>query len=865
MGVNANMLKDAGNFILHGGAIHLTENPLTAYEVVSGQVLVYVMPIINDKPGRRYLLYKASPGEILPSFAIDKRFNAELGEVWDWRFGLVALDTAEIKALPCACDEDLCREFVRRAKMLSGEFLSFEECVTEQYRLNEVTELRNLYVTEQEQAAAYQGGLQMIANFFKKAARKPLPHPTGHRLYDALAYLCAVRGMAIATLEDIQSSAGPDFTIEDVARVSRFPVREIILTGPWYKQDTGSLIAFTQEGKKAVTCWPVSPSKYKIWDPETGVTRILDAGYARTLAPQAYMIYRPLPARSVGLRDLIRFIFKDIYTGDVVRLIALSLVSILVALLIPWMSSRLYDTFIPLGNTATLLQVSWVLISAMIGSIGFHVVKNLAAQRTLSTAKYALFHAVIDRIFNLPESFFRKYDCADLAQRAIDINALFRLFTAAVITGWLSALCGLVYLLGMFSYSAALTWLALALLALTVGAVLILARKQIQCQAQLLESDARANSFMYQILNGIAKIRIAGIENRAIHEYLKPYIQSRRMDQASQKLTLASTTLITAMTAVFSLAFYAWTIISGMRLSLGAFSAFTAAFSAFSAAVLTVAQNLTAMGSAGPLYERLRPLLETLPETTEDTELPGRINGEIEVLNVTFSYNQAIGNVLQDISLHIQPGEYIGIVGASGCGKSTLLKLLLGFEKPQTGKIYYDGRDIDSLDKRELRKKFGVVLQDGKLIAGTIYDNITITAPQVNRAQVEAVIAEVGLGPDIARMPMGLSTMLAENAGTISGGQLQRILIARAIVNRPRILFFDEATSALDNTTQALVTEALAKLHSTRVVIAHRLSTIIGCDRIIVMEAGRIIEQGSYQELMAQNGRFYELASRQLA
>lgn len=858
------MQKDAGNFILHGGEIHFTENPLTAYEVVSGNVLVYVMPIIGGKPDRRYLLYKAAPGEILPSFSIDKRFNAELGEALDWRFGLVALDTAEVKSLPFECDEDLCRAFAGKAKIMSGDFLSFEECITEKYRLNEVTELRNLYATEKEQEAAYQGGLQIIADFFKKPVKQAVPKPTGNRLYDALAYLCAARSMEIASLEDIQSSAGRSFSIEDVARVSRFPVREIVLTGKWYKMDTGALIAFTQEGKKAVTCLPVSPSRYKAWDPESGESTVIQAEFAQNLAPKAYMIYRPLPARPMGLQALVRFALKDIYHSDIIRLLALSLISIMIALLIPWMSSRLYDTFIPLGNASALMQVSWVLISGMAGSVGFNIVKNIAAQRTLSTAKYALFHAVIDRVFNLPESFFRKYDCADMAQRAISVNALFRLFSAAVITGWISALCGLVYLFSMFSYSAALTWIALFLLALTVAAVLFLSGKQVKRQAELLEYDTSANSFMYQILNGIAKIRIAGIEDRAIYEYLKPYAKSRRTDQACQKLTLASTTTITAMTAVFSLAFYALMILGRMQLSLGIFSAFTSAFTAFSAAVLAMARDLTTLNSAGPIYERLRPLLETPPETREDTELPGKIDGEIEVLNVTFSYSPEIGNVLQDISLHIRPGEYIGIVGSSGCGKSTLLKLLLGFEKPQNGKIYFDGRDIDSMDKRELRKKFGVVLQDGKLISGSIFENITITAPHVDRAQVEAVIAEVGLAADIARMPMGLSTALSENSGTISGGQQQRILIARAIVNRPKILFFDEATSALDNTTQAMVTEALAKLNSTRVVIAHRLSTIMGCDRIIVMEAGRIIEQGNYHELMAMHGRFHELASRQM-
>jgi ATP-binding cassette subfamily C protein len=265
-----------------------------------------------------------------------------------------------------------------------------------------------------------------------------------------------------------------------------------------------------------------------------------------------------------------------------------------------------------------------------------------------------------------------------------------------------------------------------------------------------------------------------------------------------------------------------------------------------------------------PAYKRCKPILDTLPEYEEEILLPGNLTGDIEVSNVTFAYDKEDGNVLNELSFHVKAGEYIGIVGSSGCGKSTLLKILLGFEKPQQGKVFYDGRDIDSMDKRELRKKFGVVLQDGNLISGSIYDNIVITAPNATMQRVEQVIKEIGLKEDIDKMPMGLHTVLSESGGSISGGQLQRILIARAIVGKPKILFFDEATSALDNVTQSMVCESLKKLRGTKLVIAHRLSTIVDCDRILVMEQGRIVEDGTYDVLMQKKGLFYELVNRQI-
>ncbi|MBO5551298.1 MAG: ATP-binding cassette domain-containing protein, partial [Lachnospiraceae bacterium] len=302
-----------------------------------------------------------------------------------------------------------------------------------------------------------------------------------------------------------------------------------------------------------------------------------------------------------------------------------------------------------------------------------------------------------------------------------------------------------------------------------------------------------------------------------------------------------------------------------LDISMGAFIGFTSAFGSLSAAIFTISQNFLVVNQIKPLYEMARPILETLPESNDESIVPEELTGEIEIDNVTFSYDEGGEPVLNDLNLHFLPGEYVGIVGSSGCGKSTLLKLLMGFETPQIGRIYYDGQDIDDLDKRELRKKFGVVLQDGGLIAGSIYDNITITAPGCKADRVREVIREVGLEKDIEEMPMGLYTPITAGTATISGGQAQRILIARAIVGKPKIIFFDEATSALDNVTQKQVTDTLEKLDATRVVIAHRISTIVNCDRIIVMDEGEVVEQGSYEELMAKKGKFYEFAIRQIA
>jgi ATP-binding cassette subfamily C protein len=370
---------------------------------------------------------------------------------------------------------------------------------------------------------------------------------------------------------------------------------------------------------------------------------------------------------------------------------------------------------------------------------------------------------------------------------------------------------------------------------------------------------------MHQLLMGIAKVRIAGIENRALYEYLKPYVATRKINIRAERMTVFVNAFVGGLSTVFSMIFYYIMIKKTISMSVGEFMGFTAAFGSFSSAMLEIVSSLLQVNDVKPVYDFCKPILENLPEFEEDAQMPGNLTGDIEVNNVTFAYNEETGPVIKDLSLHINAGEYVGIVGSSGSGKSTLLKLLLGFDKPQLGKIYYDGKDIDSLDKRELRKKFGVVLQDGGVISGSIYENITITAPNTRLKRVKEVVKEVGLEDDINAMPMGLHTVLSENSGTISGGQKQRILIARAIVGKPKIIFFDEATSALDNVTQSMVVETLEKLKATKVVIAHRLSTVMNCDRIVVLEHGELIEQGTYQELMDKKGRFYELAVRQIS
>lgn len=847
---------------LHGGQMHITKENTAVYSVIQGRVLVYLFPCTEGKNGRKLMLYEAGEEELLPSLCADHEL---LGS---WRIGFVALEQAVIEQVSASTHQinaDAVREeFAKKAGVYQPDAGDFAEQLIEAYNINIIKEEGYIYATAREQEHTYEQGLQISYDLFRRGGNKWVTPESGNRIYDAVAYRCDHLEISIVSFDKLVESCGRRFRVEDIAHVSHFSIREIVLDENWYRRDCGALLAYTEEQNHPVVCIPISPGKYTAYDAVSKKRCVVNEKYAAALKPKGYVFYRLFPNKPMKLKDLFSFGMKGVYKSDLVRLVVYSLLGTLIGLLMPMMNEQLYDRFIPMGNSAGLVQLCGVILSCAVGNMTFTIVKNLASFRGMNTMEYAVQSAAYDRLFNLPESFFRAYDSADLAQRAMGISEIYNTLADVVINMLFSAVFSLMYLWRMFRYSKKLSIVSLIMLAVCMALIVWIGIVQTKYESEKMEVDSKAQSCMYQFLSGISKIRIAGVENRALYEYLKPYTQSRRINIRKEKMTVGVNTLVGSMDTVFSIVLYYLMIKNSMDLSVGAFMGFTSAFGAFSSAMLQIASSMLTVNDVKPAYDRCKPILEMLPEWDEDTAMPGNLTGDIEVNHVTFSYDKDSGTVLNGVSMHIKAGEYIGIVGSSGCGKSTLLKLLLGFEKPDVGKIYYDGKDIDGIDKRQLRKKFGVVLQDGKLIGGSIYENITITAPGTKLERVNQVIRDVGLEDDIRQMPMGLHTVLAENSGTISGGQQQRILIARAIVNKPKIIYFDEATSALDNVTQAMVCETLESLQATKVVIAHRLSTVMNCDRIFVMDKGEIVEEGSYQELMARKGRFYDLAVRQI-
>lgn len=842
---------------LEGGDTYVTENETDAYRVKDGSVLIYIVPLKDNCLGRRSYLYEANEKEVFPSFSYKDM------EYCQWRFCIVAMEKATIEIIEDGATKLLKKKFAEKAKIRNYLKEGYEGGLVDQYRINTVTEDGFIRRTQHQHKETEKNILKLIYNAFGKNKVDYEYEKTNNILYDAMTVLCNKHKINICSYEKIKEVCKDDITISDIARISHFSYREIILEPGWSKCDNGDFLIF-DDRKRPMLCLSNGKGRYVLYDVESNTITPVSKNIAENINPKAYMIYNPLPLKKLGYKDICKFCIEQIHAKDVALLTIITVITSLVGLLTPIISQKIYDEYIPLGAKNILFQLGCVMLSFMIANIMFSIVKNLVTFRITTKMSYAVQSATYDKIFNLPENFLRKYESAELAQYIMGVGNLVNSIATIIITSLVAVVFIIIYFIKMIGYSGKLTWISLLMIVIYGLIYYTISVLSLKYKEKITRLEGKTNSIMFQFISGISKIRIAGVEDRALYEYLKPYVKLRNNEAKANTIVNIGEVIMLVSSSIFSLVLYLIIIKGRINISLGSFVAFNTVFGSFAAYMLEIIQGIVEIKGYSPQIKILKPIFNEKPEFDDAKELPGDISGGIEINNVSFTYSDGMPNVIENMNLNIKPGEYVGIVGPSGCGKSTLMKLLLGFEKTGSGKIYYDNKDIDSIDKRELRKKMGVVLQDGKLISGSIFENITITSPKSTFNDVKEVIKSVGLEDDIKGMPMGLHTVLSEDCGTISGGQQQRILIARAIIANPKILFFDEATSALDNITQRMVCETLEKMDATRIIIAHRLSTIINCDRIIVMNAGRIVEQGNYEELMANKGLFYQLASRQI-
>lgn len=673
--------------------------------------------------------------------------------------------------------------------------------------------------------------------------------------------------------------------IRDIAHASQVRVRQVMLRDDWWRCDSGPLLAYLKDTPETSTPL-VSEVHYgrpvallpaqRMQKREAGIYILIDplaptripvtAQVAAQLSPIAYVFYQPFPDRVVTGRDLLMLGLRGNRSDLLMMLFAAAAMGVM-GLVIPLLTAVLFNSVIPGVQRNQLLQLGLALLVSALVTAMFQLTRNIAVLRTEGRLISKTQSATWDRLLRLPASFFRLFTAGDLAERTLGISAISQLVSTAVISSLLSSVFTVFSLALLFFHAPSIAWNVVGLLMVFGVIVAVAAYRQVQLTRSLSQMQSRITGLVLQFVTGIAKFRMAGAENRAFARWAREFSQQKQLGFHSRMISNGMQTVYAVFPLLTLLAIFALVSLSGdgeSRLSTGNFLAFNAALAQLLVGGLALSSAVTSVIGAIPLYERVKPILQALPEVNPAKMDPGILTGEIEISHVSFRYQDDSPLVLNDVSMRIRPGEFVAIIGASGCGKSTLLRMLLRFEMPVAGAIFFDGQDLGRLDVEAVRRQAGVVLQDGKLSAGSILSNV-IGASALKMEDAWDAIRRVGLDKDIELMPMGMHTVISAGGGNLSGGQRQRLLIARAIVHKPRILFFDEATSALDNPSQALVSASLEQMSATRIVIAHRLSTIVNADCIYVLDKGRIVQSGTYTELMRKRGLFAELAKRQQA
>jgi NHLM bacteriocin system ABC transporter ATP-binding protein len=656
--------------------------------------------------------------------------------------------------------------------------------------------------------------------------------------------------------------------LEAILRASRVRGRRVLLQDTWWEKDCGPLLALIQETQQPVALLPCAADRYVLFDPVQNSRTSITADVAQTVAPIAHMFYRPLPDRALKAIDLLRFALKN-RAKDLLMILLTGIAATLLGMLTPYATTILIDSAIPDGDRGLLLQVGLGLFVVAIGIALFRLAQGLSLLRLETSSDAATQAAVWDRLLTLPVSFFRQYTVGDLQSRVMSVSQIRRQLGGTTLINLMSALFALLNLGLLLYYSFKLALIAVVVAVVTILVTSISGALLIRKVRPLLELQGTLFGQTVQLINGISKLRIAGAEERAFAFWSKTYSRQIKLNLGTQHIEDGIALFNTVMPTLTSAILFWFTsqlmaAPEAVGLSLGTFLAFNTTFGTFIGGATDLSNTLTGVLQVIPQWKRAQPILATVPEVDLSKADPGKLQGRIIVDRITFRYRQDGALTLDDITLYAEPGEFIALVGESGSGKSTLFRLLLGFEMPDSGATYYDGQDLAGLDVDAVRRQMGVVLQSGRILSASIFENIASSA-HISLDEAWEAAQMAGFAEDIAAMPMEMHTVISEGGGNLSGGQRQRLLIARALALKPRILLFDEATSALDNKTQAIVSASLDQLQVTRLVIAHRLSTIRNADRIYVLQAGRIVQQGSFTELEEQAGLFAQLMSRQMA
>ena len=662
--------------------------------------------------------------------------------------------------------------------------------------------------------------------------------------------------------------------------------RRVRLEERWWKHCAGCLLGTCKDG--APVALVPKRGSYTFTSPRNGArVRVDERAMREILDETAYCFYRPLPARALGTKDLVAHVASGLRRIEYAKALLAALVVAIVGACVPYLNSVIYHTVLPgagqLGSEImhVVVAIGIAVAAAAVSRALFEANVQLVKARVASMVKTDLSAAFMRRMLSLPASFFRAHPAGDLASRFAGLEPAIDAFLSLACETSLAGVFLVVYIVQLGVLSPGMLWACTLVVVATLAANIMAAWCSARRQNRILEIRAKTGQVEFSTLSAIRKLRSAGAERRAYARWAQPYAQATELAYVNPGPLVWAPCLTTALTVAGLVALYACAVAGGVD-DASEYMVFASSYALIQGCMDSVVASLSQVFVARPYLEMLAPVMQAVPEGTrkgragedgdagEDNDAGGGARevlrdprGHVEMRHVSFAYEDG-ARVFEDLCLSVEPGAYVGVVGKSGCGKSTLLRLLLGFERPDAGTVCFDGRDLAELDCERLRRDaFGVVLQDSRLFEGTIFDNIAISCASLTREGAWEALEVAGLAADVRKMAMGLDTFAGPGGCNLSGGQRQRVLIARAVAAEPKLLLLDEATSALDNVTQKKVANALSHIGCTRIVVAHRLSTVRDCDRILVLDDGRIVEDGSYDKLASRGGVFTELVHRQ--
>ena len=636
---------------------------------------------------------------------------------------------------------------------------------------------------------------------------------------------------------------------------------KIALTDEYVNEYSSPLLIYTLVEEIPIILFPTKNNQYYYIHYGTGKKVYIDAAMIHGLELDAISFYRPIPSKGISVKEYAKYIGKSIRPLDIIFLVLFAAVASGVGLLLPWLTQKLTGDVVVSKSVEMFITISIYVVATATGLLIVKAIQSYFNSRIMLKIQKSVQEATMMKVLHLPATFFKKYNTGELSARFASVNSLASMILNGVFMSLISTVMSLAYLFQIIGFAPVLVPVVIIILLATSTFSVFISLVQKKYTSKSLELTSKESGMTYEMINGIQKIRLSGSEKRVFAKWANAYSKSAQVRYHPPIILRISTAISLLITLLGNIAIYY--VAARNNIDVGSYMAFVTGYGTLSAAFASVTSMVGVITSIKPTYDMARPILEAEAETSQNKLVIEKIKGDIKFENVCFKYIENGPLILNNLSLEVHEGEYVAIVGQTGCGKSTLIRVLLGFEEPLSGRVLVDGHDVKEVAPSSLRRKIGTVMQNGTLFHADIFSNIIISNPSLGEEDAWVAAEIANIADDIREMPMGMHTVISEGQGGISGGQKQRIMIARAIVHHPKILIFDEATSALDNKTQKSITESINKLNCTRIVIAHRLSTIKSADRIIMLEGGKIIEEGTYDSLIAKKGKFAELVDRQ--